>query len=120
MDLLGIHHVALNVDELEQAVSFYERVLGLTRRRDRPEALGEGAWLSAGSFEVHLSVGDLPTRVGQHFALTVRDFDAAWETIRLSGAAAREPQPSGDGAVRQCYVADPAGNWVEIRERSST
>lgn len=118
MELLAIHHVALNVVDLEDAVSFYQNVLGLALRGDRPKSIGAGAWLSAGTFEVHLSLGDPPTRVGQHFAITVDDFDAAWSVIQRSGYDAREPQASGDGALRQCYVSDPSRNWVEIRERA--
>ena len=119
MQILGIHHVALNVVELDEAVSFYERVLGLSARPDRPADPGPGAWLAGDGFEVHLSVGETPTRVGQHFAIEVADFDAAFVEISGSGADVRAPQDSGDRGIRQFYVADPARNWIEIRERAA-
>ena len=45
MGLVGIHHVSINVDDVDAALAFYVNVLGLSVRRDRPEFSFGGAWL---------------------------------------------------------------------------
>ena len=114
MKLLGIHHVSLMVPELEPAVDFYVRVLGLTLRTDRPDFGFDGAWLDAGDQQVHLIVGAAPDRVGQHFALRVEDIEAAVAELRAGGFDVPDPRVTGVG--RQTVVLDPAGNQVELNQ----
>lgn len=35
---LAVHHVSINVDDLDASAGFYVDVLGLERRHDRPDA----------------------------------------------------------------------------------
>src|SRR5437588_559666 len=64
MRSLAVHHVSINVDELEPAVRFYVDKLGLSVRADRPELGVDGAWLDAGGQQVHLIVGKPPAAEG--------------------------------------------------------
>jgi len=110
----GLHHVSINVDDVPAARDFYTRVLGLTERADRPDFSFDGAWLDAGNQQVHLIEADVPPPMGQHFALAVTDLDAAVAELRGLGVDVTDPVPVGLG--RQAFVADPAGNRIELQE----
>jgi len=110
----GLHHVSINVDDVPAARDFYIRVLGLTERADRPAFSFDGAWLDAGNQQVHLIEADVPPSMGQHFALVVTNLDAAVAELRGLGVDVTDPVPVGSG--RQAFVADPAGNRVELQE----
>jgi glyoxylase I family protein len=110
----GLHHVSINVSDVAAARDFYTRVLGLTERADRPDFSFDGAWLDAGSQQVHLIKADVPPPLGQHFALAVTDLDAAVADLRALKVAVTDPVPVGAG--RQAFVTDPAGNRVELQQ----
>jgi catechol 2,3-dioxygenase-like lactoylglutathione lyase family enzyme len=110
----GLHHVSINVGDVDAARDFYTRVLGLTERADRPDFSFGGAWLDAGGQQVHLIEGEVPPPVGQHFALAVTDLDAVVAELRTQGVAVTDPVPVGPG--RQAFVTDPAGNRVELQQ----
>src|ERR1700724_1953019 len=106
----GLHHVSINVSDVPAARAFYVGVLGLTERADRPGFSFDGAWLDAGSQQVHLIEADVPPSLGQHFALALTDLDAAVAELRGRGVAVTEPVTVGRG--RQAFLTDPAGNRI--------
>ena len=110
----GLHHVSINVNDVPAARDFYTGVLGLTERTDRPDFSFGGAWLDAGSQQVHLIEADVPPSLGQHFALAVADLDAAVAELRGRGVRVTDPVPVGTG--RQAFLEDPAGNRIELQE----
>lgn len=110
----GLHHVSLNVRDVPAALDFYTRVLGLTKRCDRPDFSFGGAWLDAGAQQIHLIEADVPPSLGQHFALAVSDLDGAVAELRAQGVVVTDPVPVGTG--RQSFLADPAGNRIELQE----
>lgn len=114
MKPLALHHVAVLVTDLDDAVDFYVRTLGMTHRTDRPSTLGPGAWLSAGDQQIHLTVGTPPERAGQHLALHVADLDAASEELRREGVDVSPPVAIG--TARQAFLSDPSGNAIELHE----
>ena len=59
---LAVHHVSINVDDVEAALAFYTDLLGLSLRTDRPDFGFGGAWLDAGGQQVHLIEGSPPAR----------------------------------------------------------
>jgi len=111
-----MHHVQINVPDVEEALRFYE-TLGLTRRDDRPDLGVDGAWLDAGDQQLHLVRRSPPPNVGQHFALEVDDLDAVIGSLRGAGIAVSDPSALAAGLARQASFQDPAGNRVEVRER---
>lgn len=115
MQTLAVHHVSINVDDVDAALAFYVDVLGLTRRDDRPDLGIDGAWLDAGGQQVHLIGGAPPPNVGQHFALLVADIDASVAELRERGITVTDPFPIGTG--RQAFLEDPAGNAIELHQR---
>lgn len=116
-------HTALHVADLDAAVAFYRDVFGL------PEIAAPGdpaviRWLSlGGDDQIHLIDfdGDVPpTDKAVHLALAVTDLDAFVAHLdRLGVAYSDWPGAAGvvslrpDG-VRQVYVQDPDGYWVEV------
>ena len=114
MQPAGLHHVSINVRDVSAARSFYVDVLGLTERADRPDFNFDGAWLDAGSQQVHLIQAEVPPDRGQHFALAVTDLDGVVAELRALGVAVTDPVPVGPG--RQAFVTDPCGNRVELQQ----
>ena len=111
---LGVHHVSINVDDVEAATRFYVDVLGLTPRGDRPDFSFGGAWLDIGGQQVHLIEGRVPDGAGQHFAIQVDDLDATVAELRQRGVDVSDPKPVATS--RQAFLSDPAGNLVELHQ----
>ena len=114
MKPIAVHHVSINVRDVNEALEFYVDRLGLIRRADRPDFGFAGAWLDAGGQQVHLIEGEPPAALGQHFALQVDDLDAAIADLRSQGVKTTEA--SGVGTSRQAFISDPSGNGIELHE----
>jgi catechol 2,3-dioxygenase-like lactoylglutathione lyase family enzyme len=114
MGPVGLHHVTLNVDDVDASVKFYTEALGLKVRSDRPDFSFRGAWLDAGSQQVHLVEGRAPENLGQHFALAFSDLSGIVARLREKGYEVTEPAASGTSL--QAFVVDPAGNRVELHQ----
>ena len=115
MQAQGVHHVAINVADVDEAIAFYTKRLGLTVRSDRPDFGFPGAWLDAGDQQIHLVRAPTPAAQGQHFALLVTDLDAAIEELRGSDVHVSDAVPVG--SARQAFVTDPSGNTIELHQR---
>ena len=114
MQPLGLHHVSINVDDVDAALEFYVGVLGLAVRSDRPQFSFGGAWLDAGGQQVHLIEGRPPQELGQHFALAFGDLSGIISRLGDHGFKASEPVVSGTSL--QAFVIDPSGNRVELHQ----
>ena len=121
---VGLDHAALHVADLDASVAFYKSVFGL---EEKP-APGDPAvirWLDLGDAELHLIDfdGDVPpTDKAVHFAFRVADLDAVVARVQELGvpysdwpgaASAVSVRPDG---VRQIYVQDPDGYWIEVND----
>ena len=111
---MGIHHVSINVRNVDEALAFYCDMLGLTVRSDRPDFSFGGAWLDAGDQQLHLIEAKPPPDLGQHFAVRVADLDATVAELRTKGHS--PTHPARVGSSRQSFVSDPSGNLVELHE----
>lgn len=115
MKFQGVHHVSLNVGDLDQAGRFYTELLGL-EILPRPDFGFPGMWLSAGTQQIHLiQVEKHIAPEGQHFALGVEDLDAASQELAGKGIDVRGPFEI-PGAGRQCFIRDPSGNLIELNQ----
>ncbi len=114
MRALGLHHVSLNVTDVEAARRFYVDVLGATERTDRPDFGFGGAWLDVGAQQIHLIEAPPPEDRGQHLALLVGDLDATVAELRAAGVEVSDAMPVGTG--RQAFAHDPSGNLVELHQ----
>ena len=111
---LGVHHVSLNVDDLDASLAFYVDQLGL-EVLPRPDFGFPGAWLRSGPQELHLmEVEEHVAPQGQHFAFRVSDLDATKETLEKQGIEVSKIFDLPNG--RQAFMKDPAGNMLELNE----
>lgn len=136
----GLHHVAVGVPSLDDAVSFYEEAFGCellwVSRKDAPKAhvdavigiggvIADVAMLRFGS--VHLEVWEYrePAPADHrspanglgypHIAVVVTDIDA--EHARLSQLGVTFVGPPVDlGVQKAVYGTDPFGNLIELHE----
>lgn len=114
--LSGLHHVALNVDDIATADRFYLDVLGL-ERIERPDIGIAGSWFQApNGLQVHLL--EIPGSVGpdsNHIAFAVDDIDAAIAEVRATGFEVDDWSDIGTG--RQVFLRDPSGNIIELNQQ---
>ena len=116
IDTQGIHHVSINVKDVDAAVDFYVNVLNL-KRKDRPDLGFPGAWLQAGEQEIHLLGIDSGAPVKeQHFAFAVANADAVHKMLVDSGFQASEIREIPT-ICRQFFTHDPSGNMIEFNQR---
>ena len=120
---MKFNHVALSVKDLNASVNFYKNALNLNEIVNRTEVDGI-RWFSLGEGkELHLiSIvpGDITINKAVHFALTTPTFDAFVANLEKIGI----PYSSWAGedhkitiradGVKQIYVQDPDGYWIEV------
>lgn len=114
MRALGVHHVSVNVSDIDAALAFYVDVLGLRQRTDRPDFGFGGAWLDIGEQQIHLIEAPVPDARGQHVALRIADLDAAISDLRSRGVEVSDAKKVGTG--RQSFLHDPSGNMIELHQ----
>ncbi len=113
MDVHAIHHVTVNVTDLDRAKAFYEGLLGL-KEVPRPGSFGfGGAWYQLGPAQLHIISRDKPDpERSQHFAVQVMDVEAA---RRESAEAGLEPRDTIKiPSVDRFFIHDPDGNLIEV------
>ena len=115
-----VHHVSFRVSDLDAALDFYQGVLGCSRiERPDDKMPVAGAWLEAGTTQVHLIVAEATDLTGyppggltgtaNHVAFHVDDLDGAQAAMEQRGFAVRR------GAfLPQFFVQDPDGNLLEF------
>ncbi len=116
MLLKGIHHVSINVKNVDDAVAFYTGVLGM-ELLPRPDLGFPGAWMRSGDQEVHLlGIKSTEPPKEQHFAFEVANLDHVITTVRDAGFRCSEPREIPT-VCRQAFTHDPSGNMVEFNQR---
>lgn len=98
--LVGINHVALEVGDVEEALTFYGRFLSFELRGRRPTM----AWIDAGDQFLALARGEGGR--ADHVGIVIDDKE---EVRRAAQTAGLVVAPSGNLRIR-----DPWGNVLEI------
>ncbi|GGB95587.1 lactoylglutathione lyase [Dickeya fangzhongdai] len=128
--IMRLLHTMLRVGDLQRAIDFYTKVLGmrLLRTSDNPEYKyslafvgyteeSEGAVIEL-TYNWGVESYDLGTAFG-HIALGVDDVAGACERIRQAGGkVTREAGPVKGGTTVIAFVEDPDGYKIELIERS--
>jgi lactoylglutathione lyase len=122
----------LRVGDLQRAIDFYTKVLGmeLLRTTDRPDQKYSLAFVGYGRNPEHAEI-ELTYNYGVdkyepgtafgHIAIGVPDVVQACDRIRASGGTVtREPGPVKGGSTVIAFVTDPDGYKIELIERDST
>jgi catechol 2,3-dioxygenase-like lactoylglutathione lyase family enzyme len=100
---IGINHVALEVDDIEEALAWYGRFFEFDLRGKRATM----AWIDLGDqFLALSSPRSQPPDDGRHFGLVVDDKEAVRAALIAAGL---DVAPSGG-----LRFVDPWGNQVEI------
>jgi catechol 2,3-dioxygenase-like lactoylglutathione lyase family enzyme len=120
-----LHHVSINVTDLEKAKLFYGEVLGL-REIDRPDLGFPGTWYEIGGTKQQIHLLQVPksqtlrenqeinTREG-HFAFRINNY---YETIQYLHDKGVEiiTRPDSKTGFAQIYCSDPDGNIIEFNQ----
>ena len=119
-------HTMLRVTDLQRAIDFYTRALGMTllRTTERPEQKYSLAFVGYGSNPDHAEIEltynhgvhqyEIGTAFG-HLALGVGDVYATCDRIREQGGKiTREPGPVAGGTRVIAFVVDPDGYKIEL------
>ena len=121
----------LRVGDLQRAIDFYTRVLGmkLLRTTDRPEQQYSLAFVGYGDESAH-SVIELTYNYGVthyeigtafgHLAIEVPDAAATCAAVKAAGGTVtREAGPVKGGTTVIAFVQDPDGYKIEFIERGT-
>ena len=109
----GIHHIAINVDNIEDAVDFYSRYFAFRQVAKPNDRVG--AWLQSNDGkQIHLRQATVPEDNGQHLALLVEDIKETYKLLTDAGITVTSPKPIGSSL--QSFLHDPAGNRLEIHQ----
>jgi len=119
-------HTMLRVTDLQRAIDFYTRLLGMSllRTTERPEQKYSLAFVGYGSNPDHAEIEltynhgvhqyEIGTAFG-HLALGVSDVYATCDRIRAQGGKiTREPGPVAGGTRVIAFVVDPDGYKIEL------
>ena len=121
MKLSGLDHIVLCVADVERTLAFYERVLGMQPREERP-----GKWsLHFGANKISLqdarTVPDIARNTtpgsGNFCVLTDEPVQRVADVLRGLGIAIVDGPAERDGAtgrILSVYLRDPDGNLVEV------
>ena len=123
-----IDHYSMVVEDLEKTGEFYAQVIGLQDipHPDRAEGF---RWFSIdGASQLHLIRKDtLPDRrsKSEHLCLSTSNLDAFTQKLKSAGTPFWDWE-GNEGAitlrsdgVRQIYLQDPEGNWIEVNDAGS-
>lgn len=115
----AFNHNNINVLDLERSIKFYKEALGFeqVRRYDHSDGSFSLVFLQDGVTEHSLELTwnrdrEKPYDLGEnefHMAVTVDDFDAAYEHHKKMGCICYENKEMG-----LYFIADPDGYWTEV------
>lgn len=111
-----LDHIAVDVKDLEEALQFYTRVLGLKEQGTPDNLKAQGIlwleWADGTVFHLVQSEGKSPPILA-HLAICVEDADAWRDHITTMGVEIESPKVQIYNAKRH-FVRDPSGNRIEF------
>ncbi len=117
MNDFHLHHINVNVDDLDAAVAFYRDVIGLPLDPTPDQGFRSQFFRIGANQQIHMNEIADSHQFRGHFCLVAPDFSAVFHRAKRAGAIDLQPW----GRVRklpvgsmQMFVRDPAGNLVEI------
>lgn len=121
LDIKGIDHVQIAVPRALEAecLAFYRNVLGLPEI-EKPAELKPrgGAWFQLRNLQMHVGVDPEPSpKSKRHVCFLVPDLAQAKASTLTNGVTIEE-ESVAEGLAR-FFIRDPAGNRIEIGQRSA-
>lgn len=124
----SLNHIALYVQDLQEATVFYRDILGLDTIPE-PFHDGKHTWFSVGpKSHLHLIAGAKSRQQGDintHICFSVPSVEAFIERLKKAGLEFRSWQGEKNkitlrvDGVKQIYLQDPDGHWVEVNDAKS-
>ncbi len=118
-----VDHVAFYVVDMNASLAFYKGVLGF---REVPAPIPVARWLDMGNgVKLHLVAGrtePVAKTKWVHLAVACADMDAMTKELDAKGVAwsnmegEKKVQQFRADAVKQIFVRDPDGYWIEIND----
>jgi catechol 2,3-dioxygenase-like lactoylglutathione lyase family enzyme len=122
---IKVNHIAVHVSKLKPSMEFYENIIGL-KSIEEPFKDGVHAWYDiGGGAALHLiEAPNIPSEISKvnHLCFSMEDMDAFIQILKDTNY----PFESWPGekskvtiridGVRQIYVQDPDGMWLEIND----
>lgn len=116
-------HYAINVTNLDRSVDFYQKLFFVEEIYDGTEK-DNIRWFSLGNNqELHIiMVQDLDLKIpkGVHMALTIKNLDEYITSLEMKKVeyydwpGSKMSVSTRPDKVRQIYIQDPDGYWIEI------
>jgi lactoylglutathione lyase len=124
---VAFDHVAINVADQQRSVDFYRGAFGL-EEIPAPFPRGGPRWMAlSGGISLHIQAlpeAPAPPPRAVHFALAVADLAKVTAYLDAHGTkwtdAQGRPgmvQASRTDGVRQIYLQDPDGYWIEVNDK---
>ena len=114
--IVGLHHVAIHVNDLEEAATFYTEVIGLKEINAPSNAKSNRIrWFDVGDGKA-LHMMEAPVNIPEnraHFAITVEDIDGWRSYLESKGVEVHGPRVEVYSAER-VFMRDPSGNLFEL------
>ncbi|WP_114781813.1 VOC family protein [Botryobacter ruber] len=123
--MLTFNHIALHVHDLQQSTAFYEQVMQLQKIPD-PFNDDRHAWYSLGApLQLHLIQGapkEIRQDIKRHLCFSADSLDEFMKSLsrhniryynKVGVPDIETIRPDG---IRQLYIQDPDGYWLEIND----
>jgi len=116
LEISGIHHITIEVKDLEEALEFYVEILGLDELPTQENIKDAGVrWIkfNDGSALHLIESEDFSPPEFAHMALAIDDSDSWKEYLSNKGVEIKAPRLNVYNAER-FFVNDPSGNRIEF------
>jgi catechol 2,3-dioxygenase-like lactoylglutathione lyase family enzyme len=123
MTIIGLHHAAVHVANLERSIVFYRDVFGLPLAERLTLGTEQLAFLRAADSRIELIADGMTSRgtgVVDHLALEVNDLDAWGPRLRELGVRVLDAAPVDvpQLGARILFCLGPDGERIELFERA--
>ncbi len=120
----AIHHVNLEITDLQRSQEWYQKVFGVERKDIGAEYADRMLELYTGTGEFHLMKVDQPTYLRtNHVAVEITNWEEMMDHLAQLGIpfdGVNDPESEGGPKVRHhdgsntAYIRDPDGNLIEL------
>ncbi len=118
--IIGCHHMAVCVHDIDEARRFYGEILSLTELERPPEIAANfrSAWYRVGSSELHVventKFQPLDSPLSPHIAVGTSDFEAFTAQVAERGGKFSFGPGAGPDGILRAVIHDATGNTIEI------
>jgi lactoylglutathione lyase len=120
-----LNHIAFYVKDLQVSTNFYRDIIGLDTIPE-PFHDGKHTWFSVGpKSHLHIISGETKTMVREktsHVCFSISDMDGFIAKLKKAGipyedwAGNKQSVTNRVDGVKQIYLTDPDGFWLEIND----